>query len=193
MENAPEQNEHAPAPSPPSLSSSPPLPVRPLSYTSETSGASGGVAIVRTIGVMAVVLAPLQVVLLALSWWLAVDRWREYGPLWQVSFALMIPAELILSLLLLLGGIGCLRSRPRGRRVLIVCSWGSLAVTAYGVAVGLIVSIQLMPNAGRPSVATALYIAGHYIDQGIGGVAFPVMALVFLTRPPVAALFDGAR
>src|SRR5689334_15929550 len=106
-----------------------PLPVRAIGYESDVpwgdpAPARALLPLVRTIGLLSVILAPVGVVLVVLGLWVSVREGAyHYGALWAWSLAILTPIELITALLQLLGGIGCLRRRLRGRRLLIVAAW----------------------------------------------------------------------
>jgi hypothetical protein len=183
---------------PPAPMGPPPMPVRAIGYESEVpwgdpAPARALLPLVRTIGLLSVILAPVGVVLVVLGLWVSVRGGAfRYGAIWAWSMVILTPLELITNLLQLLGGIGCLRRRLRGRRLLIVAAWASLALSLCGCVVGAVVSVGYESRFGRADPVEVAYLLTYYLQRSAAAILFSVITLVFLTRRQVAGLFASA-
>ena len=117
----------------------------------------------------------------------AYTRLRAWGLL------LITPLHMITDLLVLLGGIGCLRRRLRRRGLLIIGSWGGIGLSLGTATPNSVILISSDSRYRSVDALRIVYQVGYYIQYAAAGVIFSVVTLVFLTRRQVAELFTSAE
>lgn len=107
--------------------------------------------------------------------------------------ALMLPVGMAFSMLKLAGGIGLLRMKPWGRKASILYGIGAIVLVCLGALVNMVFLFgPLMAEAGRSSGPAAAGAVGGAIGGGCGsfcGLIYPILLLVFMTRPGIVAAF----
>lgn len=103
----------------------------------------------------------------------------------------------IASAVLLAAGVGLLRERSWGRKLSI--GYGVYALVAAVVVVGANFVFMVMPlleasnQQNSPPMTMALVVAISSVAAGIAGFIYPILLLIFMTRPRVVAFLDRPR
>jgi hypothetical protein len=114
-------------------------------------------------------------------------------PGYAVWMKICIPAALLICAALLTVGIGMLFLKPWARPLAIAYAIYAIAFTFFGMALNLIFMAQPMLEQARQQreFETIMAIGGP-VSGTIGGLfwlMFPIVLLVFMLRPKVAATF----
>jgi hypothetical protein len=110
-------------------------------------------------------------------------------------FKLMIPLGMVSSVVLLAAGVGLLLLKNWARITSIIYAIYSIIVCLAGVAMNFV--FLLMPllnqsNHGTVEVAAEIGAAIGTVIGGVFGLVYPILVLVFMTRPKIVAAFQPA-
>ena len=169
-----------------------PVRAQPLGYDEDRDDAGSWVPLVKTIGLVALiagVAGVAQVVMLGLSL-AGVPGVLPLAP------ARTSPAQLVFALppvLLVAGGVACLRVHPWGRRFML----GYVVLTGGKVLLQLGVTASMFwreranfGGAGGSVWGSGAWVFYHSLSIP-GDVAFPVLVWAVMLQPPVRRLFSG--
>ena len=112
-----------------------------------------------------------------------------YG--WSVA---SVVARVVLAIALLTGSIGALMLKPVGRAAMLFYAWAIIAISLADVVMSVLVLFPIMRNAlgGNPQLASV--VMGQQIGAIVGilvAMAYPILVLVFMSKPHVKAAFAG--
>jgi hypothetical protein len=148
--------------------------------------------LVRSIGVLAVVIAITRLIVLPFRFRVVMtQRWAGQLPstgwfgFWSTMSLFM---SLTLAVLMLIGGAGCLRKVPHGRPVLIGWAWATIVWAACAIAVN--VSFVLGSGRAGLSVNEVVLTIGDQAEQWMGALVMPVIVLGLMRRAIVGDLLD---
>jgi hypothetical protein len=147
---------------------------------------------VRSIGVLAVVLGLIGLVLLPVQVLYSINESRT-GPSvggWFIFHqGLSAFASVALAACLLVASGGCLRGKPRGRRWLLGWAWAAVAFAVNGMSVNGWYTVAATDS--RTS-AVAIFIAlGYQLKAWLAGLAMPLVVIALFRQRAVCALFDS--
>jgi len=165
-------------------------PPQPLAYFTEP--AKPLTALVRSLGVLAIVFGSLNLVFLVfnVAYWSSQASSNNYPGYIRISSTVVYPCvTALLSFCLLVGGSGFLRRNPRGKRWLVVWAWTFVAWTVYGVAM----NGWFMYFSKLYSPLTFVTSFGYVLERSCGGLSFPLVVIVLMRHEPVRQLFEEDR
>jgi hypothetical protein len=127
---------------------------------------------------------------------------EEHVPAYHAITFAQIGVNLVLDVLLLIGGVGLLTMRAYGRNVSLVYAVLSILNRLFGIVYGLAVvfpvtneylDLVARRNPGMSAAVTAGRVSG-VVGMLVGSVliVYPIVVLIVLLRPRVAAAFRGA-
>ena len=117
---------------------------------------------------------------------MALDWYRTSPP----SYISQTLVALIMSLVLVLSGIGCLSYRPLARKGILLYSIVVLALTAVTVGVQ---SVTGLSSKGAQTPSETLYMLVGYASAAIHGSALPAILFMVFRLKEVERAFDEGR
>lgn len=126
-----------------------------------------------------------------------VIRLMRENPGYAAFLKVTIPLGLIAAVVLLAAGIGLLLLKPWARVTSIGYAIYTIAMGIIGMAVNVVFVVRpLLAEAAQAQGPEAAGAIGGAIGGSIGGclgLIYPILLLVFMTRPKVAAAFRPAQ
>jgi len=117
---------------------------------------------------------------------------QPYLRAWMV---LALPVAMALSALKLAGGIGLLRMKAWGRKASIFYGIGAIVLVCLGAVVNLVFLVgPLMAEVSKQHGPEAVGAFGGAIGGTCGsfcGLVYPILLLIFMTRPKIVAAFNS--
>lgn len=112
------------------------------------------------------------------------------NPLYQTWMSISMPLGGIVSVALLAAGIGLLMLQNWARIVSIVYGIYSIVAGLIGLGVTFSVFMSIFSQSNNPSMkGTMIAVMFGGVFGGAIGLAYPVLLLIFMTRPRVIAAF----
>lgn len=119
------------------------------------------------------------------------------NPTYAAWMKISIPLGLVASAVLLATGIGLLRLKSWARKL-------SIAYAIYAIVVGIIGTVMSFMFLIRPLLAEAQQSQGPEAAAAVGGaiggilggclgLVYPILLIIFMTRPKVVAAFQSAE
>lgn len=122
-------------------------------------------------------------------------RIMHENPLFLTWMKLMLPLGILADLVLLAAGIGLLSMKRWGRQASIGYAIYAIATGVLGMAIHFFIMVRpLLQEAGRAQGPEAFGAIGGAIGGTIGGcfsLAYPIVLLIFMLRPNMAAAFEN--
>lgn len=122
-------------------------------------------------------------------------RIMHENPLFSTWMKLMLPLGILAGLVLLAAGIGLLSMKRWGRQASIGYAIYAIATGVLGMAINFFVMVRpLLQEAGRAHGPEAFGAIGGAIGGTVGGcfgLAYPIVLLIFMLRPNMAAAFES--
>lgn len=112
------------------------------------------------------------------------------NPLYRTWMSISVPLGGVVSVALLAAGIGLLMLQNWARIVSIVYGIYSIVVGLIGLGVTFSVFMSIFSQSNNPSMkGTMIAVMLGGVFGGAIGLAYPVLLLIFMTRPKVIAAF----
>jgi hypothetical protein len=147
--------------------------------------------VVRGLGVLCIVFGGIGILLLLgeLNYdrYLSMPRGIPHERLYRVSQIVAYGLSLVSGILNIVAGCGCLRRRPRGRRLLLICAWGALVWTGYTVGLSIWYSVTIF-GAYSPG-----YLAGamsYQVRRLIAGTPCQLIIILLMRNREFRRIFD---
>jgi hypothetical protein len=116
-------------------------------------------------------------------------------PQYDFWLKLTIPLGILSSIVLLVAGIGLLRLRSWGRLLSILYGWYAIIFGVVGIGWNYLFLMRpMMEQARQQGGPEAMGAMGGAIGGTVGGclgLIYPVLLLIFMTRPRVKAAFQA--